>query len=314
MKKRFFYNHPIIGGLIALALVTIICNAIGDIAMIATAAVDLRADVLADKYPDVNPDDISATLTIFKTYLDKDLEQIVLYGAVALAALLCLPIFCWLNKKNGYLGLFRIQGKKLNDVKIFIAIFVVLDVATTLIYLFMQPNGFPQMPISFSMIVLALYAGINEEIIDRAIPAALMMRNKPTKRRLLATVLLTSVLFGFGHILNALTGQNLVTSILQMIFATGAGLFYASIYLRTGSIIITIVIHALHDFLVFMVSSLPDGGVSFIATDVLALLVNVAPFVFGVLMLLPKYHDDIIDTWKHIWPEKNMESHSVTVP
>lgn len=38
--------------------------------------------------------------------------------------------------------------------------------------------------------------------------------------------------------------------------------------------------------------------------DMLSLLVNVLPFVFGVLMLLPKRYPEIVETWKYVWDEK----------
>lgn len=76
-------------------------------------------------------------------------------------------------------------------------------------------------------------------------------------------------------------------------------------YLRTGSITLTIVIHALHDFLVFVNTSIPEAESTFFLADLLPIIVNVLPFVFGILMLRSRHHAAIIDTWTRIWPEKN---------
>lgn len=303
MKKRFFYSHPIIGALIALVLVTLICNAVGGVASFVAA--------FANMYAAVNAGEIEApagarnTLELVKTFQDVESVQTVFNAAVAVCALLCLVVFCLLNRKNGYRGPFKIRGEKLKDVNIFIAVFIVLDIVSALLHLFTQPGGFPKIPVSLGMIVMALYAGINEEAVDRAIPAAMMMRNKPTSRRIVATVVLTSVLFGVSHIVNLLAGRGLVETIVQIVFAAGAGLFFIGIYLRTGSITLTIVIHALHDFLVFVNTSIPEAESTFFLADLLPIIVNVLPFVFGILMLRSRHHAAIIDTWTRIWPEKN---------
>lgn len=301
MKKRFFYNHPIIGGLIAMALVMAISFIIGGIAQFGVAFVDVRSAAQAGEI--ANPGDIRGTLQVVKEFLDNDLERAVYQGTVALTALLCLLIFTWKNKKNGYLGPFKIRGEKLKDVTIYIAIFVILDIVATLVELFTYPGGFPKISITYGMVVMALYAGFNEEISDRAIPAAIMMRNKPGKGRILVTVLLTSLLFGAGHIINLLSGRELLMTIIQIVSATGAGLFFVAIYLRTGSIAISIIIHAFHDFTIFMTSSLPEVGSPLMINTVFSLLTNVLPFVFGILMLLPMFYPGIISTWKRIWSE-----------
>ena len=76
-------------------------------------------------------------------------------------------------------------------------------------------------------------------------------------------------------------------------------------YLRTGSIALTILIRAPHDFLVFVNTSVPEAETSFFLANLLSIIVNVLPFVFGILMLRSRHHAAIIDTWTRIWPEKN---------
>lgn len=297
MKKGFFYKHPIIGGLITIPIIMLIFNAIGGLAGMLAAIADMSASGHAVEIANLGD--------ALEPYLLKDMEQIVGNATVAIVALLFLLIFYLKNRKNGYRGPFKIHGQNIKDVKIFIAIFLVLDIGSGLLYLFTYPGGFPKITVTLSMIVLALYAGINEEISDRAISAAIMMRNKPTTRRVLATALLTSMLFGAGHALNLLAGQDLGSTIIQIIFTGGAGLFFAGIYLRTGSITLTIVIHILHDLMGFIIESLPEvESTSLTINDVLSLSVNVAPVIFGILMLLPKYYPEIVNTWKYIWSEK----------
>ena len=201
------------------------------------------------------------------------------------------------------------EGTGLKDVWISIAVFSAAVIAILAYILFTLPGGFPQIPApSFSMIVLALYAGVNEEIINRAIPGAVMMRNKPTSRRITMMTVITSVIFGLVHLGNLAGGADVLYTILQTLNAIGIGLFFAGIYLRTGSILIPMVVHFLDDFIIFITQTMttvanpnPTSPLDWVISACVMLL----PFVFGVLLLRKKHHQAIINTWERIWTEQN---------
>jgi len=71
-----------------------------------------------------------------------------------------------------------------------------------------------------------------------------MMRGKPDSKRIRRVFLVTSILFSLMHLVNGYGAGN---TIVQLIATFIMGMFWGAIYLRTGSILITIVFHFLYD-------------------------------------------------------------------
>lgn len=98
---------------------------------------------------------------------------------------------------------------------------------------------------------IAISAGVAEEIMCRGIPMGNGMRNIHSRKQMLGLLFLTSAVFGMLHITNLLDGSDLTGVMCQALHATGMGFFFGALYLRTGSIIPSIVMHTIHDFLLF---------------------------------------------------------------
>lgn len=62
-------------------------------------------------------------------------------------------------------------------------------------------------------------------------------------------MIISSVLFGFTHFLNFLSGENsLDTIIYQVIYTTTLGFVLSLIYLKTESLFVPIILHGIIDF------------------------------------------------------------------
>lgn len=96
---------------------------------------------------------------------------------------------------------------------------------------------------------MSLSAGVVEEIICRGIPVGNGMRNIKNKTQMIRLVAVTSLVFGVMHLINLLDGAPLDGTISQIIHAAGYGFFDAALYLRTGSVVPPMIVHAVHDFL-----------------------------------------------------------------
>lgn len=57
-------------------------------------------------------------------------------------------------------------------------------------------------------------------------------------------IIISSVTFGIGHIINLLSGAELISTLLQMIYATCAGFLFTIIFLKTSSLIPCILTHS----------------------------------------------------------------------
>lgn len=101
--------------------------------------------------------------------------------------------------------------------------------------------------------------GIFEELVFRGIILNLLksLNNK-------AAVMISSVLFGVGHLANLLNGTDLKMTILQVIFAFIFGFVCAEIVIVTKSILIPIIWHASHDFIATLTDNPIFSQLSFI--------------------------------------------------
>lgn len=62
-------------------------------------------------------------------------------------------------------------------------------------------------------------------------------------------IVISSVTFAIGHIVNLLNGYDIVRSIIQIVYAVAVGFMLVFVFYRTGSLIMCIVFHALNNSL-----------------------------------------------------------------
>lgn len=157
---------------------------------------------------------------------------------------------------------------------------------------------------TFRTLSLSLMAGFIEEVSFRGLPVSLLMRQWRDERRILAVSVLTSVVFGVIHIANLVSGANPGSTIMQIIGATGMGLFLCGVYLRCRNLWITIAVHALHDLLCFLdVAGIHDGVVVQEVTwfSYLDLACCVGLGVLGIWMVRPSKRAEIRRLWNRKW-------------
>ncbi len=91
-----------------------------------------------------------------------------------------------------------------------------------------------------------LCVGFLEEVIFRG-----LLFNAMLKDNLKAAVIVSSVTFGMGHIINLFNGSGaeLLSNILQVIYAMAAGFMLVMLYLRTKSLVIPVAFHGVFNAL-----------------------------------------------------------------
>lgn len=102
--------------------------------------------------------------------------------------------------------------------------------------------------LNYSIIETVIYiltmfcVGFLEELIFRG-----FLFNTLKKDNLKIAILVSSLTFGIGHIVNLFNGSqiDLLSNILQVIYATSAGFMFVMIYQKTDSLIICILTHAI---------------------------------------------------------------------
>ncbi|WP_366347113.1 CPBP family intramembrane glutamic endopeptidase [Paenibacillus amylolyticus] len=75
-----------------------------------------------------------------------------------------------------------------------------------------------------------------------------------------AAVVTSSILFSITHLLNALSGQDITDTIMQLIYALLLGAVLALLMLKNGNIVPLILFHFIHNLIQFLGNDLEDTG------------------------------------------------------
>ena len=95
-----------------------------------------------------------------------------------------------------------------------------------------------------AIIAFAL-VGIVEELIFRGFLFKAMLTDGKTE----TAIVISSVTFGIGHIINLLTGHALAETLVQIVFAVSIGFIFTMVYYKCGSLLPLIVAHSTIDVL-----------------------------------------------------------------
>ncbi|GEP18757.1 CPBP family intramembrane glutamic endopeptidase [Pediococcus argentinicus] len=141
---------------------------------------------------------------------------------------------------------------------------------------------------SLYMFLSGLEPGIAEEWLYRfSILSLLLYAFRNNKFQVKLSVFISAAIFGVWHLSNALGGQNFLATLEQIIFAFSFGVFAASAYLFTRSLLFTMVFHLFTDALAMMASGtemMSKPGLS----DWIAVSVQGAMFILIGQFLLSK--------------------------
>lgn len=146
-------------------------------------------------------------------------------------------------------------------------------------------TGLPSPQVIGFLAINTLLVGFSEEMAFRGV----LFRGLLSRIPLWPAIILTTVLFGSVHSLNALTTGDLPAAIAQSITAAMSGLLFIAIVLRMGSIIPAMLIHTLWDFsnLLAISNIVPTGVPTQVDLRLLLvpILVQVPTFLYALYLL-----------------------------
>ncbi|WEV70235.1 CPBP family intramembrane metalloprotease [Lactobacillus sp. ESL0785] len=157
----------------------------------------------------------------------------------------------------------RLSNKAKPKIILLIIIFIAADCffngfnqATTWNNLFINWN-FHSKAINLAMLLSGAKAGISEEILMRFCTLNLLLNlfhRKHWPNPISGTIIISSTVFGLLHIFNIFANQSVAASIQQVLAAIFSGIVFSTMYLYTGSILVTIIYHSLFDIAAFVTS------------------------------------------------------------
>lgn len=138
-------------------------------------------------------------------------------------------------------------------------IFVVVPFALYIFYAgatFLIVNVFQEAPLIpiidvLCLILLYLFVGVFEEFLIRGLSLNILIEKFGNdKKGIWLSVIISSVLFGIIHFANLTTGASFQGVLIQVISTSFLGMYLAAIYLRSGSVWTTAILHGLYDLAV----------------------------------------------------------------
>lgn len=140
-------------------------------------------------------------------------------------------------------------------------------------------------------ILSGLEAGIAEELLFRyAFLTILLVAFKNSPHQIFWAAIISSLCFGLLHLGNLSAGQNLASTIEQVVFAFGMGLLMCGIYLYTDLFYLPVIIHFLLDTLVFSVSGELMSGKVTTADNILTIIETLVFIIIALLLLKSVYN------------------------
>ncbi len=153
----------------------------------------------------------------------------------------------------------------------------------------------------------ALAPGFSEEIGFRGLGIANYMRTIKSEKQIMTIFWISSVVFGVSHSLNVLAGGDLVSSIVQVLFALGAGMLWGAVYLRTANLWSVIIIHTSYDFFEFIRGDLNAsmGAMAGLGIgDYIGCVGSIVSIILSLKLLNSKYHSEIMKVWADKWSKE----------
>ena len=157
---------------------------------------------------------------------------------------------------------------------------------------------------------MAGVAGTVEETVFRGLPVSYLMRQNKKKSHIIWIAIVTSLIFGSVHGFNFFAGATLLAALLQVISASAAGFLLCALFIRSGSLLPSMLMHAINDVYAFMnLDLVSEAGVmegTLKTSDiVLNMILSVLQIIIAIYLLHPSAWDEIMETWNRKWGKEN---------
>ena len=174
-------------------------------------------------------------------------------------------------KKNGLMEVYGLAGWAKNSRAMLW--FIPLWLLSCLnLFSGIQPD-YPVPGLIYAAVSMAL-VGFAEELIFRGFLFKAMLKDGNVK----AAIIVSSITFGMGHIINLFTGHELIATLIQVVFAVAMGFVFTLVFYKSGSLLPGILAHSFIDVTSVLASD--DGS------QLVNLIVHIVVIVVSVAYCL----------------------------
>ena len=171
-------------------------------------------------------------------------------------------------KKNGLMEVYGLAGWAKNSRAMLWFIPLWLLSCMNLLSGF-QPD-YPVPGLFYAAVSMAL-VGFAEELIFRGFLFKAMLKDGNVK----AAVIVSSVTYGMGHIINLFTGHELIATLIQVVFAVSMGFVFTLVFYKSGSLLPGILAHSFIDVTSVLASDEGSQSVNLIV-HIVIIVISVA--------------------------------------
>jgi hypothetical protein len=130
----------------------------------------------------------------------------------------------------------------------------------------------------FLFTINMLIVGIHEELLVRGfVLNSMLLKWKNKRNGLVFAVLGSSLIFGLMHLVN-LSANNVESTLIQVLYATFIGVFFASIFIKTKNLYGLIIIHAFIDWCFYFANTCFETKVNTTKSGSISLIVGALIF------------------------------------
>ena len=242
---------------------------------------------------------ISATIVIYlpgETAPNEALSNLLISG---MAVIVLLLQKWWFSPE--YKGVFKAEIP-LREIVTLSAPYLISFVLTYICNLVDSGLYFAPTVLSLTM---AIAAGLCEETAFRGVTMPIGMRYLKSKNRALAVTVLTALIFGAFHLSNIMGGASVTMGVIQAFATAFSGLFLGAVFLRTGSIVPSMILHAVFDWICFTTDATLENGI--MAAEIVtpglvgAIAIDVALGIAGLYLIRPSVREKIEELWQKKW-------------
>jgi membrane protease YdiL (CAAX protease family) len=133
-------------------------------------------------------------------------------------------------------------------------------------------------------LIATAFVGYSEELLTRGL---LVQGARASGFTEIKVFLISMVVFGFLHGLNIINGQDIVTTIQQVIFTALAGGVYYTMFRKSGFLVVPMILHGLWDFSLLTQGVSQLNHIAAASSGSMMLLVGMLATWIAYILLIP---------------------------
>ena len=222
--------------------------------------------------------------------------ELYAYVAEILISFLVLLIFrIWIKPFKGMLGVKHLLH----------GLIMLLPVTAVVLINLYQPMQ--EQKLTIQTVLMGFAPGVLEEVVFRGIPLSNYMRCMPQKNEIRKGVWISGIVFGLMHATNVFLGANGFATAMQVLYATGFGILFGAVFIRTGTLLPCIIAHSLVDITAFtLVDLVENGGMLTEASvgSIVTVIIGAVYLAFGLWLLRDEKLQDTVQIWQGLFPDQ----------